>query len=65
MKQCANLKKNRARCPCTYEPCERKGMCCECIRYHLSSGELPACAFPKGVEAGYDRSFAKFSESRR
>ncbi|NCC95158.1 MAG: cytosolic protein, partial [Opitutae bacterium] len=27
--------KNLERCNCTYEPCPRKGICCECIQYHL------------------------------
>ena len=29
-------------CPCTYG-CERKGMCCECVRHHREHGGLPAC----------------------
>ena len=24
-------------CGCTYAGCDRKGMCCECISYHLSA----------------------------
>ena len=51
---------NKANCCCTYEPCSRKGKCCECIAYHLKSDELPACAFPPEVEKTYDRSFARF-----
>jgi hypothetical protein len=47
-------------CPCTYEPCSRKGVCCECLAYHLAQNELPACAFPPEVERTYDRSFARF-----
>jgi hypothetical protein len=53
---------NRQKCPCTYEPCERKGKCCECIAYHKALNELPACLFPSEVERTYDRSFAKFIE---
>ncbi len=53
---------NKARCNCTYEPCSRKGKCCECIAYHLRSEELPACAFPPAVEKTFDRSFARFIE---
>ena len=34
------------RCNCTYEPCSRKGICCDCLQYHLRSRELPACVFP-------------------
>jgi len=38
--------RNLENCTCTYEPCARKGMCCECIQYHWQSKELPACLFP-------------------
>lgn len=48
-------------CNCTYEPCSRKGLCCECIRYHLKSRQLPACCFPNDAEKTYDRSFAHFA----
>jgi len=51
---------NKAKCTCTYEPCSRKGKCCECIAYHLESDELPACVFPPDVERTYDRSFVRF-----
>ncbi len=47
-------------CNCSYEPCSRKGICCECLRYHLKNRELPACCFPKDVEKTYDRSFERF-----
>jgi hypothetical protein len=57
-----NIQANKARCACTYEPCSRKGKCCECIAYHLKHDELPACAFPPEVESSYDRSFARFVE---
>jgi hypothetical protein len=61
MKSCSNTQTNRARCNCTYEPCSRKGNCCECLRYHLAMNELPACAFPDDVERSYDRSFRRFA----
>jgi len=57
-----NIEANIANCNCTYEPCSRKGKCCECISYHLKMDELPACAFPPEVERTYDRSFARFAE---
>jgi len=57
---CDNLKKNLSKCNCTYEPCPRKGKCCECIQYHRVSNEIPACYFPDGVESGYDRSIRNF-----
>jgi hypothetical protein len=52
---------NLARCNCSYEPCSRKGLCCDCIAYHLGSKELPACAFPAEAERTYDRTFAHFA----
>ena len=51
---------NKVKCTCTYEPCSRKGKCCECIWYHLEFDELPACVFPSEVERTFDRSFARF-----
>ena len=57
---CENLQKNMKRCNCTYEPCSRKGKCCECIAYHKSLNELPACLFPDDVERTYDRSIRRF-----
>ncbi|MBD3262152.1 MAG: cytosolic protein [Candidatus Altiarchaeales archaeon] len=52
---------NREFCNCTYESCSRKGLCCECIRYHVKARQLPACVFPPEVEATYDRSFERFA----
>ena len=53
---------NKAKCNGTYEPCPRKGKCCECIQYHLKYDELPACVFPADVEKTYDRSMTRFAE---
>jgi hypothetical protein len=63
--ECQNLEKNLSFCNCTYEPCSRKGMCCECIRYHVTKKELPACAFKPEAEKTYDRSFEKFVQTQR
>lgn len=52
---------NKKKCNCTY-PCDKKGLCCECIAYHLSRKELPACCFDKETEKTYDRSFDRFAE---
>lgn len=43
MADCPNKEKNLERCTCTYEPCPRKGICCECIAYHRQNGGRPAC----------------------
>jgi len=53
---------NKKRCTCTYEPCSRKGNCCECLAYHWESHELPGCLFPPDVERTYDRSLRRFIE---
>ena len=55
-----NQAKNEANCTCTYDPCPRKGLCCECIAYHRRNGEMPGCLFPPEVERTYDRSIARF-----
>lgn len=52
-------------CNCTYEPCPRKGKCCECLSYHRSHGELPACYFDRDAERTYDRSFSHFIRLHR
>jgi hypothetical protein len=54
--------RNLKNCNCSYNPCSRKGKCCECLQYHLRSRECPACFFPNNVERTYDRSFEKFAE---
>ncbi len=43
LKDCPNKKENKRDCTCTYEPCERKGVCCQCIAYHRKNGEVPGC----------------------
>ena len=59
-KDCDRKDANLKRCNCTYEPCPRKGFCCDCMAYHLKSRELPACYFPADVEATWDRSYRRF-----
>ncbi|MFH0777313.1 MAG: DUF6485 family protein [Candidatus Eisenbacteria bacterium] len=56
MPDCPSLDENAAGCTCTYEPCPRKGRCCECVQYHKSMGEAPGCLFPASAERTYDRS---------
>jgi hypothetical protein len=53
---------NIENCNCTYGGCSRKGVCCECLSYHLKMKQLPACCFPDNIEKTYDRSFEKFAE---
>ena len=55
---------NKKDCTCTYLRCNRRGLCCECIKYHLENNELPGCVFAKiskDAEASYDRSFEYFA----
>ncbi|MBN2057013.1 hypothetical protein JW905_18950 [bacterium] len=60
MTQCHNMEQNAQYCNCTYEPCNKKLKCCECLHYHRRMGELPACFFSVKSERTYDRSIARF-----
>jgi len=51
--------KNLEFCNCTYS-CEKKGICCQCIKYHRERKELPACYFNTKQEATYDRSIENY-----
>ena len=57
--------KTKSRCTCTYEPCSRKGICCECIAYHRENGEAPGCLFPPDVERTFDRSLERLAACYR
>ena len=46
-------------CNCSYS-CAKKGICCECVKFHRERKELPACFFSDEVEKSYDRSFDRF-----
>jgi hypothetical protein len=48
-------------CACSYDSCARMGLCCDCIRYHLRSRQLPGCCFSADAERTYDRSFEHFA----
>lgn len=60
MSRCANQEKTAASCTCTYTSCGRRGICCECVAYHRSNGELPGCFFPPDAERTYDRSVQNY-----
>ncbi len=62
--KCPNKEKNMTDCNCTYEPCSRKGICCECLHYHRRKGQLPACYFTREQEATYNRSISHFIKNR-
>jgi len=59
-KPCPNVEATRRTVDALIVPCDRKGKCCECIRYHLKRKELPGCVFPPEIEKTYDRSIRKF-----
>jgi hypothetical protein len=63
MADCPSQGKNLKHCNCSYAGCGRKGRCCECLHYHLSMRQLPACCFPADVEETYDRSFERFART--
>lgn len=52
---------NLKHCNCSYDPCSRKGICCECLQYHLKGKQLPGCCFPDSAEKTFDRSFEHFA----
>ncbi|HNT29985.1 MAG TPA: DUF6485 family protein [bacterium] len=62
MAECT-IHNNLSYCTCTYEPCSRKGKCCECVAYHRENGELPGCFFSPEAEATYDRSIRAFIQA--
>jgi len=61
MTRTCNVETIKARCTCTYEPCPRKGYCCDCIEYHRKMDQLPGCVFPPEAERTYDRSYRYFA----
>ena len=65
MSECPNKDKNLKYCNCSYDPCSRKGTCCECLHYHRKQQQLPACFFSNDIEKTYDRSFSRFIESNK
>ncbi len=52
---------NLANCSCSYMGCHRRGVCCDCVAYHLKSRQVPGCFFPADAEKTYDRSFEHFA----
>jgi len=60
-----NKERNLKNCNCTYEPCPRKGICCDCITYHKKLDELPTCFFDDSAEKTYDRSIGHFVRLNR
>ena len=42
--------KNLENCTCSYGGCAKKGVCCDCIQYHLQNKQLPGCCFPQDAK---------------
>lgn len=59
MRECVNIEENRKNCSCT-APCDKRGLCCECIAYHRAKQQLPGCYFTQDQEKTYDRSIAYY-----
>lgn len=51
---------NKIECTCTATTCSKRGVCCDCVRYHKERNELPGCFFSKAAEATWDRSITNF-----
>ncbi|WP_459895276.1 DUF6485 family protein [Desulfurobacterium crinifex] len=51
---------NLKSCACTYVYCNKRGICCDCIRSHRERGEIPGCLFPPEAEKQYNRSLEFF-----
>ncbi len=54
------IEQNKENCTCTYSACAKRGLCCECVTYHRSKGEIPGCFFSAEGEKTYDRSIENF-----
>lgn len=63
--ECPNFSGNTDFCTCTYDPCPRHGLCCQCVQYHQKKNQIPGCFFPPEIEKTYDRSYRKFAETYR
>ena len=54
---------NETKCPCTSTGCERHGVCCQCLSYHLAAKSLPRCCFPTEPATPPSRSFEAFAKA--
>lgn len=53
---------NVKNCNCSYQYCNKTGLCCQCILYHRKNRELPACFFDNSSEKTYNRSYEFFAD---
>ncbi len=59
--ECKKAENIRKCCKCSYTSCSRRGVCCDCVAYHLAKRQVPGCFFPEDAERTYDRSFEHFA----
>lgn len=64
MPEC-KLAENLKDCSCTYMSCNKRGLCCECVKYHRAKKEIPGCFFSEKDERCYDRSIRNFLLTRK
>ena len=50
MEKCTSYEQNKNECPCQNMECERRGICCDCIRHHRKRGSTVACMRPPVIE---------------
>lgn len=41
---------NKEKCTCPNDTCPRHSICCECVEYHRSGGNLPMCFRNAGIK---------------
>lgn len=51
---------NKVECSCTALSCSKRGVCCDCVKYHRERQEIPGCFFSAAAERTWDRSVANF-----
>ena len=51
---------NKIDCICTATTCSKRGVCCDCVRYHRDRGEIPGCFFTPAAERTWDRTIENF-----
>ncbi len=65
MLDCKYKQENLQYCNCSYSPCSKKGVCCECLHYHLRMGEVPGCFFSDEIERTWDRSIENYLKHKK
>jgi hypothetical protein len=61
---CSKKEQNKKKCNCSATSCSRHGLCCECIEYHRTKDQLPACYFDDSAEKTWNRNIDFFISLR-